>query len=261
MSLNFTASNPAATNSVSYADVSGLLLGLDRLQGENTTSYVDRLFRAAANRRDHSLQGTIDEISFHLGLRVRPGVSVTLPSGSQIICEVGRVTVITNGATVLTIPTFTIADDSYIEWKNLSDVVTELNAAGFSASLLIEDAPALQLVKQTNVFVELNEPVGFRITRLAHQNIVSYQFSQQVSVSSFDMTAGLITLANDPPSDLTISYFYSFNPAELVCSDVALLGLTDPSIKDVAVKNGALAYQFLEFIQTIMAADRSYWAQ
>jgi hypothetical protein len=262
MSLNITATSPREVNSTSYSDVTGLLLGLDRLAGESTVAYVDRLFRAAANRRDHSLQGTIDELAFHLGLKVQPGITVQLPTNAQILCEVGRVTILDQNGNILgRVLTATIAEDGYLVWKNLSDVVAALNALGYRSSLLIADAPALQLTNQSNVFVQLNESVTSRITQLGHSNVGSYTLNQQIEGVTVDSVNGILTLPSDPPADLTISYFYSFNPIDLVCSDVALLGLNDKAIKDTAVRGGVLAYQFREFIQTIMSADRSYWSR
>lgn len=262
MSLNLTTTSVQQVNSTTYSDVSGLMLGLDRIPGESTISFVDRLHRASSNRRDHSLQGTIDDIAFHLGLKVQPGISVQLPTNAKILCEIGRVTVFAADGTVLTtIPTVTIADDNYLEWKMLSDVVAALNAAGFTSSLLIDDAPALQIANQSNLFVQLNESVTTKVFQLEHSNVISYELNQAISGVSLDATNGVLTLPGDPPDGLSISYFYMFNPISLVCSDVGLIGLTDSSIKDVAVKNGALAYQFREFIQTIMSTDRSYWAR
>jgi hypothetical protein len=51
-------------------------------------------------------------------------------------------------------------------------------------------------------------------------------------------------------------------PFDLVTSDVAIFGLQEPSIPSIAVgPNNVLAYQMREIVQTIMQADRSYWAR
>jgi hypothetical protein len=64
-------------NSVSYVDVVALQLGLQRLPSEPADTFLDRLYQAASNVRDHTFQGTIDQIAFELGLQVQVGMTIS----------------------------------------------------------------------------------------------------------------------------------------------------------------------------------------
>ena len=51
-------------------------------------------------------------------------------------------------------------------------------------------------------------------------------------------------------------------PYNLVCSELGLFGLVEPSLATVGVSSGnVLAYQLREVVQAVMNADPSYWAQ
>jgi hypothetical protein len=51
-------------------------------------------------------------------------------------------------------------------------------------------------------------------------------------------------------------------PYECVCSEVALFGLSEPSLPiAAATPSGGLAYQVREFLQAIAERDRAYWAR
>jgi hypothetical protein len=61
-------------NSLSYADVAGINLGLERLPGETNHAFVERLYRAAASVRNATYQGLLNEICLQLGLGSGPGI-------------------------------------------------------------------------------------------------------------------------------------------------------------------------------------------
>ena len=49
-------------------------------------------------------------------------------------------------------------------------------------------------------------------------------------------------------------------PYTLIASEGAILSLTDPSLQEYVIYNNDLIFQVKEVIQTLMAADGSYWA-
>jgi hypothetical protein len=249
-------------NSTSYADVAGLNLGVDRLAGESTSDFVSRLYRAAVVRRDHSFQGAVNEIALQLGLAVRPGLVISCPDPDALIsCDISGIRLVSTD-TDITIPLLTMSEDGVWVWRFLYELMEEINATDFSCSSLIEDVPALQLVKQGNVHTVVNEQIsGYRV-QLEHSGIVTGSERFNKVVPSYTLsTGGLLLLDHEPGADTRISYQYRTLPYEVVCSEVGLLGLLEPSLSTVAVKDGVLAYQLREALQVIMKEDRSYWAR
>ena len=114
-------------NSVSYVDVVALQLGLQRLPSETADTFLDRLYQAANNVRDHTFQGTIDQIAFELGLTVQVGMTISCFDPTVLIqVSFGQLQV-TQGAAQTVIPLVTIDADNYWSWRNLSDVVSDIN--------------------------------------------------------------------------------------------------------------------------------------
>ena len=264
--MNNLATNIQRVNSTTYADVAGIALGIDRLPGEQTPAYVDRLYRAAASRRDHSYQGMLDEVASQLGLKVQPGILIS-PSDPEtsIVSHVGQITFIDSVRTTI-IPTLTIGEDSYWSWKRLSKVVAEINILdGFQAQLLISDAPAIQISKQGNVNLIVGEAIDNVSVTLQHRGIIAESVRFNLSTVPeyvLDPATGQLAFSSRPLSGLTISYQHRVLPYELVCSEVGMFGLLDKSIANIAVgPSGALAYQLREIVQIIMREDRSYWTQ
>ncbi len=250
-------------NSTSYADVAGLNLGLDRLSGESTSDYVVRLYRAAISKRDHSFQGAVNEIALQLGLSVRPGISITCTDPEALIsCTITGVKLL-SADTDTTIPILSMDGDGVWSWHLMSEVVASINATpDFTAELLIEDGPALQIVRQGNVNTVINEPIVGYSVHLEHSGVITGSERFNKVVPSYTLTsAGLLVFSHEPASDTNISYQYRTLPYEIVCSEVSLVGLLEPGLSTVAVKDGVLAYQIREAVQAIMKEDRSYWAR
>src|ERR1035437_5055573 len=53
-------------NSMTYADLAALNLGLTRFPGEKAAAFLQRCYQATTRRRDHSYEGTQDELCLQL---------------------------------------------------------------------------------------------------------------------------------------------------------------------------------------------------
>jgi hypothetical protein len=140
-------------NSTSYADVAGMPFGLDRLPGETSDQYLDRLARASVETRTHVYEGLVSELAFQLGLLTQPGIRITGPADTTISCDLCGLALV-EGATSLLCPLETLDEDEAWSWKSLSSIVTLINASNlWQAQLLVPDGPAVQLCRQTNAGV------------------------------------------------------------------------------------------------------------
>lgn len=250
-------------NSTSYADEVGLLLGLDRLPGETTTAYVQRLEAATQLRRDQPYEGALNGINLALGFQPTPYISLNLSSDVVVSSSIAGIKV----ASFPIVPLLTFDVDSYWKFRTLSNVVSDLNALYSSssfASLLVADGPAFQIARQTNSLFSFSEAIGGQVWQLQQSSgiqVGSELFNQ--TVPTYILTAsGLLTFASAPNPSTTITYNYIVTPYSLVGAPIALIGLTDPEFPAVAETTGnTIAYQVAEFVQAAMLQDRSYWAK
>jgi len=256
--LNSTYLRPI--NSTSYADVAGLPFGLARRSGESATAFLQRLYSAANSRRDHSYEGMLEELALRLGLSLYPGATITAPAGTTIQTGFGRIAVISAGVTS-TVPTATVAADSYIEWRTLADVLADLGQLPGISTTLVKDVWGYQIARQTNVFLVQNEAITSQQQTLAHSGIRLNTILFNQTVGNYTLTTdGKLLLPGAPGAGLTATYQYEVLPYSLVCSDIGLFSLSDPAINGM-VSDGVLPYQVREFIQAVMQQDRSYWAE
>jgi len=247
-------------NSTTYADQLAIQLGLfqDRLTGEPSTAFLDRLYAAAYARRDHTLEGVINEMVSLLGLSIQAGILVT---------SIDTSTVITVGAGQLTIgsvviPTVTIDSDDYWEWRMLSDVVSDINSLTYSTAVLqIPDAYAIQLVPQSSLGCSIAEPITAITMQLLKTGIAVGSELFNNPVGSYVLTAGgSLTFSVAPQQGTTISYTYNMSPFSLTCSEVGVINLMDPALQTTALcPDGSLVHQVQEFVQQILTSDPCYW--
>jgi hypothetical protein len=252
-------------NSLTYADLAALNLGLSRFPGEKAATFLARCYQATTRRRDHSYEGTQDELCLQLGLAQSEGISIASTDPTLAIASsIGLVTVLTLGVTHQ-IPTVTMAVDNYWEWRLLSDVVRDLNSIpGVTALLLAEDGPALQLARQSNIHTVVGEPIISNDQILEHAGILEASAAFNNAPGDYVLygETGELILHATPALGLAISYQYLVLPFNLVCTQVGLFGLTEPALATVGVgSNNVLAYQLREAIQVVMTADPSYWAE
>lgn len=245
-------------NSTTYADILGLQLGLDRLQGETSEAYIKRLEFASRLRRTHPYEGALNEISLQLGVEPKAYISVAMPADKIISVSIAGVVVDGHSP----IPILSFEQDSMWKWRMLSDITADINAI-FSATLLVSDGPAFQIANQSNSLWAFSEAVNGIQTQLLHSGVQIGSELFNESVSSYTLTSdGLLTFSIEPDAGTTITYNYVASPYSLVGSPIALIGLKDPGFASVAANStSALSYQVREFIQSLMRIDRSYWAK
>lgn len=137
-------------NSTSYADVAGLMVSMDRIQGETTDAYIARLRAYAAEQHNRQYEGVLNSIAYSLGLDVRPGIAIAGPTDTVISCDLSGLSLV-SGSTSLKLPLAVIGEDDVWDWQALSQLVTSINGSGtWTATLLADDGPAVQLCRQTN---------------------------------------------------------------------------------------------------------------
>lgn len=256
----YQTSDIQTVNSLTYADVAGLQLGLSRLSGEDTATYVDRLYRATVSKRDHSYEGILDELALELGLSQSVAGCVT-GMGAPFCIGVAPGSVTVNAATI---PTVILEEDHYLVWRTLGEVFADIDALpGVSAVLTAAPTlPALQLARQGNVFTVINEAVDSMVHACAHGGVIADSLRFTMPISGWQLTEDVLRLSSAAPRDLRVSYQYRVNPCDLVISDVGMFSVADPSLARVAVStDNVLAYQVREVIQSVMKTDRSYWAK
>lgn len=251
-----------AVNSVSYVDVVALQLGLQRITGEKGDAFLDRLYAAASNVRDHTLQGTIDQIAFEFGLNVSPGILITPIDPTTVIQVVFGQISIKSGVTAVTIPLVKIAIDNYWEWRMLSDVVADINAkTTATASLLGPDAPGWQLNGQSSINVALAEPVVYQQSLLEHRGVLVGTERFSTAVPSYTLTsAGALVFASTPPVGTTVAYVYNISPMTLAVSQVGAFSFLDPAVTLYAAgPDGSMVQQLREYTQDLLTQDPCYW--
>lgn len=256
--------NPQVYNSTTYADQLAIQLGLyqDRLTGETADAFLDRLYSAAASRRDHTMEGVVNDIAYHLGLSVQAGIVIQSPNPSTVISvSAGQLTIGT-GSTAVTIPTVTIDSDDFWNWRMLSDIVADINAkTSCTATLQIPDTYAIELVPQSSLGCSVAEPVTAAVSQLKHSGIVVGSELFSGTVPSYTLSSnGKLKFASTPTAGTTISYIYNLSPFMLTCSQVSVISLMDPALKTTALcPDGSMVYQVREFVQQILAQDPCYW--
>lgn len=256
--------NLQPVNSVSYADVVGLQLGLQRLPGETTDAFLDRLYQAANNVRDHSLAGTINQIALELGLLVSAGITITSFDPTVLIQVTFGQLAITQGSVTTVIPLLAIDSDNYWTWRKLSDVVADVNAkTSFQATLQAADGLAWQLAIQSSLNIRVAEPIASQSVSLEHSGILVGTERFNVAVPAYTLSAaGELQFITPPPANTQITYVYNLSPFQLAVSQVGAFGLMDSSIaKYAAGADGSLVHQLQEYTQDLMTQDPSYWGR
>ena len=256
--------NPQTYNSTTYADQLAVQLGLyqDRLSGEKADVFLDRLYSAAAARRDHSMEGVVNDIAYHLGLTVSAGIVVNSTDPSTVITVGAGQLSITIGSTTTVIPTVTIDPDDFWRWRLLSDVVKDINLETTSKAILqVPDAYALQLVPQSSLSCSVAENIDSTVSQLEHGGVVVGSELFSGPVPAYKLTpGGKLKFVSAPAAGTTISYIYNLSPFTLTCSEVSVISLMDPALKTTALcPDGSMVYQVREFAQQILTQDPCYW--
>lgn len=261
MSATITSLEPI--NSTSFVDVLGMSIGLVRFAGETSYSFGLRIAEAAARDRSGTYQGALAELCALLGLQMNPGIRITSTDPSAVvICSMSGLSIIGQYESINAPIVYTAADTVWV-WYHLSDIVATINASNhYRATLLVENALAIQLSAQTNQLYYRESVLGqqFNLTKTGYlPNSILFDISP---MPTFTLQGQILTFASPPPEGANIMYQYISWPFEAVVSDAGFIGLADPAFAPIATYDGShLAYQPREFLQAVMLKDRSYWAK
>jgi hypothetical protein len=251
------------SNSTTYIDILGVLLGLSRLPSETSQSFYDRLMRATKSNRTHQYIGLINELSLQLGLNLHLAVQLSGPVLTNVSVSIAGISLSNSSLTAITIPIFTVDADDLWTWRMLSAVVADINTAGYAAEMLIEDVPAITLLKQQNIMLVVAMPISGQDIDLGYSGILVGTELFNTTVPSYTLTSdGNLSFSSPVSSGTQITFKWQAWPYNIVSCDVNVLSLTDPSLSAVAVTpDGNLIYQVREYIQNIMQTDQSYWGR
>lgn len=251
------------TNSTTYCDELGILVGINRLPGEQSDAYLRRLKLATRISRDQSYIGLLNEISLRLGLNLYRAISLESDTALIVNCNVGGI-ILNNGSVKKTVPLLQVDVDDAWTWFSLSQVVAAINDTGLAtATLNIADASALMLSRQSNIITVVAQPIQDQQLNLGHTGIIQGSESFNIPVPQYTLDSdGTLIFQSALLDNTTITYQYFIWPYTLIAGDVALIGLLDPGMPAVAKgTNGSLVYQVREVVQNIMQNDLSYWSK
>jgi hypothetical protein len=252
-----------AMNSTTYVDLLGILVGLERMQGETSGVFAERVARAGVLKRTADYVGLMNELHLQFGFDLSRAISITSANPYDLWVDLAGVHLRSGFASVDS-PLVAIGPEDFWEWRALSQIVTDLNTAGgVTATLLIGDAPAFQLPSQSNTMLVVGEAIQGSLVHLAHPGFQSGSEAFSALVPKYSVRAdSVLEFDHDLPTGMRISYRYKLTPYTLISSPVFLLSMVDPNLGAVAsAPDGAMAYQMREFIQELAGKDRSYWAQ
>jgi hypothetical protein len=254
------------TNSTTYADELGVSIGLTRLVGEDSESYIKRLKLATRIDTSQDYVGLLNEISLQLGLTTSPLISLTSLTGNSLTVTValtGIVLTDTITHATQTVPILTVDIDDAWTWFSLSSVVGAINAGSVATSVLIgSDGPTIKLAKQSNTLTIIAQSITGQNVDLGYENVLvgSELFNIQVPVYTLNNN-GTIIFSAPVPKGTAITYQCLVWPYNLIGGDVSIISLLDPAVYAMAQgPNGTIIYQVMEALQSIVSEDLSYWA-
>ena len=264
-------SSSPAVNSTTYIDLLGILAGLERMSGESSDEFAARISKASVVSRGADYIGLMDELALQFGLNLRELISVERVAVNEtdqdltcdITVDLAGVRVTWNGELKVSSPLMILGPEDFWEWRRLSDVATDLAAIpGLQAKLLVDDGPAFQLVRQSNVLTAIGEAIDGTTVRLAHGGLVmgSEWFNQPIPKYAIQSDS-VLSFTSPMLPGTRVTYKYRVWPYSLIGSPVFIMSLLDPNLGTLAVTpEGKLVYQMREFLQELVGKDRSYWA-
>lgn len=251
------------TNSTTYVDELGVLIGLSRLPGETSEQYLKRLKTATRIDTSQSYIGLLNEITLRLGLQISRVIS--LNSVNPIVVNLSLAgLILTQGNNTQTIPLVTLDVDDAWTWRKLSDIVSDVNSGTIAtATLLVPDAPTLTLAKQSNILTVIAQPIQGQNVDLGFNDIIVGSEVFNTTVSRYTLTSdGSLVFVQPVPTNTTITYQRQILPYSIIGGDASIIGLLDPAMQTVAEgPNGNIVYQIREVVQAIVKQDKSYWAR
>jgi hypothetical protein len=255
------------TNSTTYADEVGVLIGLSRLPGETSEAYVKRLNNATRIDTSQDYVGLLNELTLQLGLSIGNVISLTSVSGNPLRVDIalnGIVLTDTILLTTQTIPVVLVDIDDAWTWYLLSDVVGAINAGTIAtATLLVADGPTIRISRQSNLLTVIAQPISGQNVNVGYPNVIpgSELFNVPVPTYTPNYAAGTFVFSAPVPTGTQITYKRLVWPYNIIGGDVSIYSLLDPAVGQMAQgPGGTMVYQVQEAVQAIMQQDQSYWA-
>ncbi len=248
-------------NSTTYVDLLGVMVGLERLLGETSDSFIERVLLAAKSNRSSEYIGVINELNLQFGTKLYHCLAVSGSSPFEFRSS-GIKVYVQQEDTNYSTPLFVVEPDGYIIWKTIGQVAEEISQNTDLHVDVLQDAPALQLVRQSNVFRQVSEDISGSTIRLQKPYAIpgSEVFTGNVSLYEYKTTS-LITFES-PVDSGTISYKYRVCPYRAVASPVSALSMTDPDFQEFASgPDNQLTFQARSALQAVSKVDRSYWTK
>lgn len=264
--MSATITTITQTNSTTYADEVGVLIGLSRLPGETSESYVKRLKTATRVDTSQDYIGLLNELIIQLGLNITQSIQLVSLSSNPLTVNVNLAGIVLTD-TVLTdvtqtIPVVTVDIDNAWTWTLLSNIVDEINTGTVAtATLIVADAPSMTVASQSNVLTVIAQSISGQNVNLGYDDVVVGSEIFNVPVPTYTLTsAGILTFTSPVPAGTQITYQRLIWPYTIITGDVAILSLLDPAVGQMAQgSNGTIVYQVEEAVQAIAAQDQSYW--
>jgi len=246
-------------NSLTYVDLLGVLVGLERLPGERSDQFYERILSAARLERSSTYVGLLNEINLRLGLKLFHCLEISGDKVFEFTVTDSRARVVTDDGQWES-QLFVVEPDGYVSWRTLDDIAQELSESGLSVKVLTP-GPALWLARQSNVFRQVNEP----ITGIRHRLAKAYPIPSSLVLTGTPETYTFLNqLVIEFPSPVrenaTASYLYRVCPYRAVGSKVRLMSPLDPSFTDYALtRDRKLTYQARELVSELARIDQSFW--
>lgn len=267
MSIEIVVRQITETNSTTYADEVGVLVGLSRLPGESSEAYVKRLKTATRVDTSQDYVGLLNELTLQLGLNINKLISLTSRTGNILNVDIaltGIVLTDTITQATQTVPIVTVDIDDAWTWHLLSNVVATINQGTVAtANLLGADGPTIKISRQSNTLTVIAQSISGQNVDLGFGNVIVGSELFNVAVSTYTInTNGLLVFSAPVPLGTQITYKRIVWPYSIIGGDVAILSLLDKAVGQMAQgPNGTMVYQMREVVQAIVQQDQSYWAK
>lgn len=254
------------SNSTTYADLLGVLVGLERLVGEDASSFVDRVQQAAKADRSAAYEGLVNELLLSFGLETDYAATVqstgtdTIPFNLDIDISGLR---LTRDLEEFSIPFVTVGGDDFWQWRQIKDVVADLNRIPGIQAKLLHDGPALQLAKQSNIGFTVGEPISGKMVALKNTVLIPESLQFNLKVPEYTVNGNVLSFASNVPDSTEVTYKFRKVPYKIIQTPAVAMSLLSPEFQRLAeVPDGTrLVYQARDFISEIANKDRSYWGR
>ena len=257
-----------AWSSLTYVDMLGLLAGLERLNGETSDHFLERIRRIVRADRTLTWKSALVELASKLDLPLYPAFQVLSDRPVELRVGWSGLRILDkNGETVLHKPMLRVTPAGSLElvrFQEWADALAEVEylQVTWSANL---DVPAAQAVRQTSrrwkelelVSPKMNVPGG------EYLDPGSLVFSSSIAQWTLQQSGAswVLDLGSEWKAGLRVRYCVFANPYQVVACPVILAAGSDPEFLQAVMQNGVMPEQAKSFLRAMLLADRSYWAR